>query len=186
MEHLKPWTNCRDVTVWGRSKERLNEYQQHFKDSEFKISSTLNIKDVTSTCNLIVTATASRSPLLIADDILPGTHITAVGADGNGKQELDSKILAKADIRIVDSVQQCSQFGETSFALAARLIPQDSLIELGTAIANPTLQRKSDKQITVVDLTGLAVQDVQIAKAVLTANPARKWDLREPVDIPVA
>jgi ornithine cyclodeaminase len=93
--------------------------------------------------------------------------MTALGADGNGKQELDPAIFRRADLRIVDSLNQCAEYGESSFALKQGLIQKYDLIELGQVIAQPQLlARNNDHQISIVDLTGLAIQDLQIAKAV--------------------
>ena len=98
---------------------------------------------------------------------MPGTHITAVGSDGGGKQELDAAVLAKADHCIVDSISQCVLLGESHFAIAAGLIDETELIELGQIISGEKSGRQHDKEITIADLTGVAVQDIQIAKSVL-------------------
>jgi ornithine cyclodeaminase len=89
-----------------------------------------------------------------------------MGSDTSEKQELDSAILNKADRVIVDSIPQSLLRGEVYKALEAGAIKKDRLVELGTAIANQKFQRQSDEETTVVDLTGVAVQDIQISKAV--------------------
>ena len=101
--------------------------------------------------------------------IRKGTHITAMGSDTPEKQELDSAILKMADRVVVDSIRQCLLRGEAFHALEAGLIQRERMIELGAAIREPDLQRQSDDEITVVDLTGVAVQDIQISKAVWRA-----------------
>ncbi|MCP3956989.1 MAG: ornithine cyclodeaminase family protein, partial [bacterium] len=63
--------------------------------------------EVAGTCGLIVTTTPSTEPLLDADAIRPGTHITAMGSDTAEKQELDAAILARADLVVADSIPQC-------------------------------------------------------------------------------
>lgn len=83
------------------------------------------------------------------------------------KIELDPDIIANADIVIVDSQSQCIDYGEICTAYHKKLITDDSLIELGAVIANPSLGRLDENQITVADLTGVAVQDIQIAKAII-------------------
>ena len=115
-----------------------------------------------------MTTTPSRAPLLRSDWIRNGTHITAVGADGAGKQELDPAIVARAGVIVVDSIDQCSKYGEISHALAAGLIQPEQLLELGALLdAGQRARDDTDPaQITVADLTGVAVQDVQIAASV--------------------
>ena len=61
---------------------------------------------LTSQCELIVTTTSAKAPLIKADQIKKGTHITAMGADDHGKQELEAALMAKADILVADSVSQ--------------------------------------------------------------------------------
>jgi len=127
-----------------------------------------------STCNVIITATPSYKPLLKVDQIRKGTHITAMGSDTSEKQELDSAILKKADRVIVDSIPQSLLRGEVFKALEAGAIRKENLVELGTAILDRKFQRQSDEEITVVDLTGVAVQDIQISKAVWKVAAEKK------------
>lgn len=162
LELLKSVTDCRKVIVWGRNQEKLDQYQQEMSEKDFEIETTIDISNITENCQLIVTTTPAKSALLFADQIKKGTHITAVGADAEGKQELDANIFELADIVVADSIEQCVDHGDISHTNIA----QDKIIELGNIIANPDLQRKNDEQITVADLTGVAVQDIQIAKYV--------------------
>jgi len=169
LEMLKPIIECRDVIVFSRTQSRLDQYLKSTQSLGFNIHTTLNPTDVAATCNLIVTATTAKSPLLSAADIRPGTHITAVGSDTPEKIELDPTILQKADLVVADSIEQCLIRGEIHQALKANLIQKENLLELGDIINHPKLSRQSDDQITVADLTGVAVQDLQITKAVYQA-----------------
>ena len=92
-----------------------------------------------------------------------------MGSDDHGKQELEAKLLAKADLVVADSVSQCVDHGECFAAVQGRHIEESSILELGQVIKNPALGRTSEDQITVVDLTGVAIQDIQIAKMVARA-----------------
>ena len=78
----------------------------------FSVDAVRDIAYLTSACNLIVTTTPAHEPLLFADQIRPGTHITAVGADAEGKQELDPAIFAKAETVVVYSRSQCADHGD--------------------------------------------------------------------------
>lgn len=159
-------TACRRVMVWGRDVEKARKIAKHPDLSEWRFEIAHNLGQLTAECNLIVTTTNSSHPLLFADQIRPGTHITAVGADDLGKQEIDEKIFLKADKVIVDSRSQCSVFGDVSHALKSRLIKPEKVAELGEVLVNPSLGRTSENQITVCDLTGIAIQDLQIAQIV--------------------
>ena len=166
LEYLKSTVDCDDVIVWGINQQELNDYKKAVEPLGCNIQATQDAEDIAATCNLIVTATPSKSPLLRAEQIRKGTHITAVGSDTPEKQELDSKILQMADIVAADSISQCQARGEIFQALKAGMIKNENLVELGNVIGNRELQRSSDEQITIADLTGVAVQDIQISKAV--------------------
>jgi ornithine cyclodeaminase len=169
LEYLKSITNCKEVIVWGRNKEELDAYKDAMSLHGFHIQTTMDTGHIAQSCNLIVTATPSRVPLLQADQIQPGTHITAMGSDTSEKQELDSKILAKADIVVSDSIDQSRQRGEVYQARRAGDLDDNRIFELGKVIDNKALHRTSDEQITVADLTGVAVQDIQISKMICNA-----------------
>jgi ornithine cyclodeaminase len=164
---LKQWSDCRNVFVWGRDIEKVEKYKEDISKEGFIAKAVNSTAELAKYCNLIITTTASSQPLLQESDIQSGTHITAIGADSPGKIELDPKIIAKANIVAVDSKNQCIDHGEISQAYKQQLITDKNLIELGKIIAIPSLGRKNDTQITIADLTGIAVQDIQIVKSIL-------------------
>ncbi|MCK5409283.1 MAG: ornithine cyclodeaminase family protein, partial [Candidatus Heimdallarchaeota archaeon] len=167
--YLQKVLDCKDIITWGIDQEELDVYEKDMTELGFNVQTTQNPEDITSTCNLIVTCTPSKEPLIFADQIRDGTHITAIGSDTPEKQELDSVILKKANRLVVDSIGQCKSRGESFKALANGQIQLEKMVELGEAITNRNLQRSSEEEITVVDLTGVAIQDIQIAKAVWKA-----------------
>ncbi|MGB6867700.1 MAG: ornithine cyclodeaminase family protein [Candidatus Aminicenantaceae bacterium] len=169
LEFLESVIDCKDVMVWGMNQKELDEYRADMEPLGFSIQTTLRAEDIAAHCNLIVTATPSKSPILSADLIRKGTHITAMGSDTPEKNELDPRILQKADIVVADSISQCLLRGEIHQALKAGVLEKKRIVELGNVIVNPELQRTSEEQITIADLTGVAVQDIQIAKAVYYA-----------------
>lgn len=166
LEYLKDIIDCKDVIVWGMNQQELEAYKEDMTKQGYKVETTLESQDITSSCNFIVTCTPSTSPLIQVDQIVKGTHITAMGSDTPEKQELDSAILEKADRIVVDSIDQVQNRGESYHALKLGVIKKEDLIELGTIISNKECRRQSDKEITIADLTGVAVQDIQITKAV--------------------
>lgn len=165
LQYLQDNNTCKTVWVWGRTEANAIKFKEEF-NTEFDIHIAKTPKEVAEHCNLIVTTTPSELALLHADDIQPGTHITAVGSDTSDKQELDSAILKKADIVIADSIPQSKSRGEIYQAVFQDEISEDTIIELGTAIQNTNLHRTNDQQISVVDLTGVAVQDIMITTAI--------------------
>ncbi len=156
---------CKTLWIWGRNEENTKLLADQFSDS-FDVKIAKTPAEVAAHANLIVTTTPSEAALLNASDIQAGTHITAVGSDTEHKQELDSRILSKADIVISDSIAQSKSRGEIYRAALAGAIDGKQVIELGSAIQDSSLIRTNDQQITVADLTGVAVQDIMIANAV--------------------
>lgn len=169
LKYLETIIKCKDIVVWGINQNELDAYKKDMEPLGYNIQTTLDANEVASKCNLIVTATPSRSPLLHADQIQKGTHITAIGSDTHEKIELDPRILQRADIVVADSISQCLSRGEIYQAIKAGLLEKDNLVELGNVISKKELQRSSEEQTTIADLTGVAIQDIQISKAVYEA-----------------
>lgn len=181
LEYLKPVIECRDVLVWGLSERELFAYREDMEPLGFRVEITLCVSDIPARCNLIVTATPSQNPLLHVAQIRKGTHITAVGSDTPQKNELDPHILRQADIVVADSIEQSHSRGEVFRAVKTGVLSRDHVLELGHVIADKKLGRTGEDQISVADLTGVAVQDIQIAKAVarvLMEGKLKKSNLR--------
>jgi ornithine cyclodeaminase len=169
LEYLQPVTGCRDVFVWGPTAENREQFKEDMRAFGFNVRAMDTAEGVAANANLIVTTTPSREALLQSGWVRDGTHITAVGADGAGKQELDPAIVGRAGVIVVDSVEQCSKYGEISHALSAGLIHASQLLELGALLGAKRRARDDTNaaQITIADLTGVAVQDAQIANSVV-------------------
>jgi ornithine cyclodeaminase len=157
-------TDCRRVVVWSRSSERAAAYREEMAAEGWEIEVASDPGSVAAACNLVVTATPSTEPVLSLEDIRPGTHVTALGSDNLGKQELDARILERADLVVADSIAQATHHGECAHAVAAGILSVDEIVELGRVIDHPELGRRRPGDVTVADLTGVAVQDIQVAK----------------------
>jgi ornithine cyclodeaminase len=145
------------VLVWARNDRAASALAADVHGSAVSLS------ELCARADMIVTTTPSTAPLIMNDMIRPCTRIVAVGADSPGKQELDPAILARARV-IVDSLAQCVAHGEAGWAVRGGLIEAASLVELGTLLKAPI--DFGQDEIVVADLTGVAVQDVEIAKSV--------------------
>ena len=169
LEYLAPITECRDVLAWGRSEDKLAAYKEDMAAQGFEVATTTDAESMLASCNLIVTTTPATEPLL-SGPVQAGTHISAIGSDTPEKQELDAGILQQADLVVADSIVQCLVRGEIHQAMKSDAISESELVELGSIIAGDAPGRTSDEQVTVADLTGVAVQDIQISKAVLSSE----------------
>jgi ornithine cyclodeaminase len=181
LELLRDVIDCRQCFVWGRDPKKARQMidelatRPAIQDWGIEIDLAPALDELVSTCNLIVTTTPARSPLIRADLVRRGTHITAMGSDDHGKQELESALLAKADFVVADSISQCIDHGECCSAIRGEYIAVSDILELGNVIRNPGIGRTSDDQISIADLTGVAIQDIQIAKMIdLALDPGSK------------
>ncbi len=124
-----------------------------------------SIKEVCN-CDIVVTTTPSREPLVKNEWISDGTHINAIGADAPGKEELDPEILKRSKV-VVDDIPQASHSGEVNVPISENLFSvKDICCQLGEVIAGKKKGRTKDSDITVFDSTGLAIQDVATANMV--------------------
>ena len=166
LEYLQHATDSKDVLVWTRRETQSVEFVNEMAKKGFRVAVADCPASLCERCNLVITTTAATEPLLKAEWIRPGTHVTAMGSDGGGKQELDPVILQKADLCVVDSRAQCSAYGESHYALAAGCVGPEELVELGTIVSEDRPGRQNESDITIADLTGVAVQDIAVARVV--------------------
>lgn len=142
------------ILVWGRNPGAARALAADL-GGEFS-----ELADLARTADLIVTTTPSMEPLIKSSWISAGARIVAVGADSPGKRELEPEILARAKV-VTDARAQCLHHGETSWAANAGILDPDALLDLGALLENKSTF--ASNEIVVVDLTGVAIQDVAIA-----------------------
>ena len=138
LEMLLNVTECREVSIFGRDEEKLAKIQTEAVALGYSsVLVTKAIADIGASCNVIVTVTSAREPLLLAEHVRPGTLIVAMGSDGLGKQELDARVLSPdvADLVLVDSAAQCCAFGEASHGIQVGCLETADCIEIGQALS---------------------------------------------------
>ena len=176
LEALRRVFSIREVKAYDIREEAANKFVEHCKKRGIA-AFTKPIEEVCK-CDVLVTTTPSRKPVVRAEWIEKGTHINAIGADAAGKQELDLEILKKAKI-VVDDLEQAKHGGEINVAISGGVIRiEDIHATIGEVIAGLKVGRENDDEITIFDSTGLAIQDVAVAKVVyenaLKSNLGRK------------
>jgi len=171
---LKGILPCRKALVWSIDQEELEPYQADMKAEGFAVEAAGDVGQIAEQCRIIVCTTPSKTPLLHSGQLKKGTHITAVGSDTPEKQEVDSAILRDADLVVADSIVQCMERGEIFRAMQSGFLKKEKIKELGQVISGREPGRTSKDQITVADLTGVAVQDIKIAAAVFEAHRSLK------------
>ncbi|ETX16681.1 ornithine cyclodeaminase [Roseivivax halodurans JCM 10272] len=116
--------------------------------------------------DVIVTITSSFDATLMAEHVAPGTHVACMGTDTKGKQEVDPALLAAATV-FADEIAQSVSIGEAQHAVSAGLISESDIAELGAVINGSHPGRRSDEEITLFDGTGVGLQDLAVAAAVV-------------------
>jgi alanine dehydrogenase len=150
------------VKVHDRSSAAAARFIESFPDRSIRSCSA----EEASASDIVCTLTPAREPFLKRDWIMPGTHINAVGADADGKEELEPSILKDAVV-VVDDMRQSTAGGEINVPLKKGIITVEDIYgTLGEIIAGKKPGRTDEESITVFDSTGLAIEDVAVASII--------------------
>ncbi len=114
----------------------------------------------------IITITSSFAPTLLAEHVSPGTHLACMGTDTKGKQEVEAALLAKATV-FTDEVAQSISIGEAQHAVGKKLISEGDVHQIGAVINGAHPGRTSDEEVTLFDGTGVGLQDLAVADAIV-------------------
>lgn len=154
------------LMVYGIVDDEIDKYIDEIsKKLDIGVIRADSVESVVKESNLVVTTTPSKEPYLRAEWLHTGLHITCMGSDSEDKQELFPDVFAKADRIACDRKSQVFRLGELHHALEAGVVSEDGeIIELGELTSGANPGRQSKEQITVCDLTGVGVQDTQIAR----------------------
>lgn len=159
---LKLVRDIRELRVWARNPTRAQAYAEAMSPEFATVTVYSQIPEALAGADIVVTATPATAPLIDAAMVLPGMHVTAMGSDQAGKQELAYDVLLSADTVVVDRRQQSEYLGELQHRPTDASLPR-RLYELGDIIEGNARGRSRHSEITVCDLTGTGVQDTAIA-----------------------
>lgn len=152
--------------IWARDPSRAQALAARLTRPGLTVCATADPAEAAAFADIIVTTTPATQPILMADWLRPGQHVTAMGSDQPGKGELDPACLARADLYVADRLSQTRLMGELQHAPGLR---DRDHPELGQIIAGQRPGRTHPDQITICDLTGTGVQDTAIATHALDA-----------------
>jgi ectoine utilization protein EutC len=156
----------RKVLVYDHHPKNSSRYVDEMQSRiPAHIHAVNSVEEAVRGSQVVITATPSREPVVMSSWIDPGTHITAMGSDGPDKQELEARLLERADRIVADSLVQCLKLGEIHHAVEAGLLTAEEIEgELGQIMNGEISGRDDDEEITICDLTGVGVQDAAIAR----------------------
>ena len=167
--------------VFSRSEQgRLAFVERMKRETGIALQPVASVQEAVSEADIVITATNSPQPVLLRDHLRPGQHIVAVGI----KTEVDPSVLKEARV-IADGIQTAKEDGKFSVALKLGMVEESGLTtEIGDVITGKTVGRLNDREITLFDSSGLAVQDVICAHFVY--EKARQAKVGTPIDLGLA
>ena len=157
----------REVMLWDVDRARAEQVAA-------RIGGTAASREDGFAADLLVTVTPGREIVLGEGSLRAGQHASLMGADGPGKSEIAVAELARVRV-FCDDWEQASHNGDLVYAVEAGVLARDDVAQLGDVLVGTTDGRQSDRDITVFDSTGLAIQDLAIALAAVES--AGKLDL---------
>ncbi len=148
------------INVFDTDRSRALALKENYKSLPIEATSL----EETCSNDILCALTPARKPVIESRFIKPGAHINAIGADAAGKQELEIEVLKRSRV-FVDDLKQSMHSGEINVAISSGEYKQEELAgSLGDVIANKCPGRRTKDEITVFDSTGLAIQDIALAK----------------------
>lgn len=156
------------VNVWSRTPEAAARFAERVARELNLASEVLPIEQAVNEADIVVTATASRQALVMQEWVRPGTHISAMGADAKGKQELDIGLIQRATC-FADVPAQSVSIGEYQSAIRSGVLLAERIRPLGAVLCDAVAGRDSDEEITLFDSSGMALQDLAIGEFALAA-----------------
>jgi ornithine cyclodeaminase len=153
--------------VWGRTSPAVEQYLDDIRAKGIAIESSNSVRELCGECDTIITTTPSTKALVEDSWVRAGTHITAIGADAEGKQELETALFARARGILVDSREQCIDHAEAHYAVRAGIVQPEELVEIGAALDGVKWQNNVAGDITIADLSGLGATDAMMAQLIL-------------------
>ena len=165
---LEALTLVRDIesaTLWARDSSRAEVASAELSARlGIPVTACQSVQEATADADIIVTTTPSSAPVLQAEHVRAGQHITAMGADAEHKNEIDPRIVAEKANYFCDRLSQAQALGELHHAIEQKRVDAaDSFPEIGQVIAQQATGRVSTDEITLCDLTGTGIQDTAIA-----------------------
>lgn len=162
-----------EIKCWSRNSLHAEKFAQSVTTHNARSVSI----DRACDCDVLVTTTPSREPVVRSEWVMEGTHINAIGADAPGKQELDPRLL-KRGLVFVDDMAQAVHSGEINVPITKGLFTAEDITGTLGEVVIGKKQRGSPDQVTIFDSTGLAIQDLAIAA--IAMRKGRTTDLPFP------
>jgi ornithine cyclodeaminase len=153
------------VVGWNLHKDMLPRLAETAKDLGLPFES-VELDQLGAEADVIITITSSFAPILKRVQVRPGTHLACMGTDTKGKQEVEAALVVDATV-FTDEVAQSISIGEAQHAFADGAKPESAITQIGAVINGTHPGRRSADEITLFDGTGVGLQDLAVAAAVV-------------------
>ncbi|WP_422021448.1 iminosuccinate reductase BhcD [Roseibium sp.] len=153
------------VIGWNLHPEMLSRLEETAAELDLPFEA-VDLDRLGAEADVIISITSSFDPILKAVQVTSGTHLACMGTDTKGKQEVEAELVATATV-FTDEVAQSSTIGECQHAVASGLIYESDINEIGAVINGNHKGRTSEDEITLFDGTGVGLQDLAVASAVV-------------------
>jgi Predicted ornithine cyclodeaminase, mu-crystallin homolog len=163
----------REVMIWDVDPERARAAAE-------ELGATVADREEALAADIVATVTPAYEPLITENSLRPGQHVSLMGADGPGKCEIDPREIARTHV-FCDEWAQASHAGELQHSVREHLVKREQVTQLGDVLAGLAPGRANGKEITTFDSTGLAIQDLALALAVLE----RVGELENVLELPL-
>ena len=157
--------NFEKVIGWNQHPEKLSRLEEVAAEDGLPFER-VELDQLGGAADVIISITSSFDPILMDAHVTGGTHIACMGTDTKGKQEVEAALLARATV-FTDEVAQSVSIGECQHAIADGLIAEAQINEIGAVINGDHAGRTSDDEVTLFDGTGVGLQDLAVADAVV-------------------
>jgi len=176
LEAIAEVRKLESVAVYGRDPGRREAFAREMSESlKISVKAAASSTDAVRGASIVCTATTSSQPVLFGADLGSGVHINAIGANHMRKRELDEAAVLKADLVVVDSIEQSRQeAGDLVLGFASDASRWDRVIELSQVVAGKAPERKSDAQVTLFKSNGIAAWDLAAAARIYAEVTKRK------------
>lgn len=158
-----------EIKVYSRNSDKREQFCDEMKN-ELKLASITPVsrpQDAAEGCDIVITITSAREPVLLGEWLAPGTHINAAGGNSLLRRELDDEVIRRSSVVVVDSLDQAKiEAGELVSAVEKGLLAWEGVRELRHVVTGNLNIRGGSKEITLFKSLGIAIEDVAAAAVV--------------------
>jgi alanine dehydrogenase len=176
LEAIAAVRKLESANVYGRDAERREKFASEMTAKMgFPVKAVASSTEAARGADIVCVATTASKPVLFGEDLAAGVHVNAIGANHMRKRELDDAAVLKADVVVVDSLEQSKQeAGDLVLGFASDPAHWERVKELPQVVCGKAAGRMSESQVTLFKSNGIAAWDLAAAKRIYTEATKQK------------